>query len=198
MSESEVLSYISPKFRWLTIQDGFTNRKDSATCIDNISFGSACWLEVDYHSSKLANKSSNHSTPCSGPQKDIKPAKWPVFCLLGSDLNLQGHFGDEVWSYLQFRLDPRDLNNSMPGLSKATCVPRSLADAKLHTTGVNIWLWQKIESWHQYWDNGLQLFTKPRAVRRMELGCLFEPDCKFDNHRADGPNLQSGCNQQSI
>ena len=91
--ENRTLDYLWPVFRWESIRDGFSNKKDVHTLLgpeDGIRFGDACGLNAAYN---------------------LTYGRWPVFCFLNSKLppekqrRLRGRdYGDPFWSYLDLRI----------------------------------------------------------------------------------------------
>jgi hypothetical protein len=89
-SERDLLRFAVPEFRWITVENGFTNRVNKEEMLQDVKFGDECNLQAGYQ---------------VGASGDSGSASWPVFCVPAtSTLKLRGRFGDPSWSFLQIRL----------------------------------------------------------------------------------------------
>jgi len=92
--EGELLDYVWPVFSWNDWNNGFTNRTNNITPLNDneVGFGyEACGLKAGYNRAKDGGMDSG-------------PATWPVFCILDNERKLNGRFGDPQYSFLTFQL----------------------------------------------------------------------------------------------
>lgn len=92
--EGELLDYVWPVFSWNDWNNGFTNRTNNVTPLNDneVGFGyEACGLKAGYNRAKDGGMDSG-------------PATWPVFCVLDNERKLNGRFGDPQYSFLTFQL----------------------------------------------------------------------------------------------
>jgi len=92
--EGELLDYVWPVFSWNDWNNGFTNRTNHVTTLNDneVGFGyEACGLKAGYNRAKDGGMDSG-------------PATWPVFCILDNERKLNGRFGDPQYSFLTFQL----------------------------------------------------------------------------------------------
>ena len=93
-NEGELLDYVWPVFSWNDWNNGFTNRTNNVTPLNDneVGFGyEACGLKAGYNRAKDGGMDSG-------------PATWPVFCILDNERQLNGRFGDPLYSFLTFQL----------------------------------------------------------------------------------------------
>ena len=151
LSEGALLDYMAPEFWWRNITNGFTDRVSNKELMDEVQFGSACELEAGYSCS-----GSGETRDCTGH------SPWPVFCIKDTSKWLQGRFGDDVWTYLQFKLDrcsDGSLSTSLSTLwttegSGACATEDAVVTALGAEVGINVWFRFPNEDWKE--TGGLQ------------------------------------------
>ena len=145
MAESELLRFFWPEFLWVDIRNGFSNRSDIVTVLnDKVRFGKDCPLVAGY------DKKTDG--------RDGGPAVWPVFCLIDSRRVLEGRFGDPLWSFLSLSLhrcgcrEPYCMGlppvlNATWNKTKHTCASSTEVNATFTNVPLNVWFRFQREDW---------------------------------------------------
>ena len=153
--EGAVMDYMWPEFAWAEFKNGFTNRNDTVTLLgaeDGVRFGSACDLAGGYKKGLEEKYVRDGDVKRKKKGIDRGSATWPVFCLLNSDRELEGRFGDPKWAALSLSIN--SCNGSKLGLSpefeaewNATGTGRCNYTSEFVPPAINVWFRFPREDW---------------------------------------------------